>query len=406
MATFSENQVRHLFVANSLGTTGVGAISVDNNSTELFLKYIGADGPVKTDSIPFANVTQAQAFKYTKMSRPLNKYTVALDANVNGGAPLAGQDYLTRVKFYEWGSISFDDQYFKHGVVHATTGMTAEQFYQAMAASLVLNMSREKIPLLNVTLNGTAASIVLTSNAGVTVTADNVGTAGNAITFAITDVAAATAAVTVTGSAISVALTAAAKTIADLKAIINASATAAPLVNITGTDTTVLVTEAARTLTGGTTTGIILEEVEQPWTLGTKESQPLNYLVQCDKITLADGDYVWGTSVKSASSNAVLNGKITADMEYFFVGERGDQYRNVGFPNVIKTAYLVDPTVAYNYIEIDYFYQGEGTNVQKSQKHLTIVVPAIGANNAAQIALANSIIAAITVGGITIAALV
>ena len=74
-------------------------------------------------------------------------------------------------------------------------------------------------------------------------------------------------------------------------------------------------------------------------------------------------------------------------MEYFYMGERADLYRNVGFPMVVPTAYLVDPTKEYCYIDIDYYYAGEGNEVQKSNKQLTLVIPAVGATNAAKITL-------------------
>ena len=309
--TFSENQVRHLYVAKALGSTNAGDIAVTASSEDLYFKYIGVDGAERTDLIPLLNITQAQAVRYDKSLRQLTKFKVALDATVNGGAPIPGQEYLVRIKFFEWGSLSMDDQYFKHGVVRAYSGMTAEQFYTAMAASITLNLSREQIPLLTVTSDAN---------------------------------------------------------------------------------------------------GVYLQEVEQPWTLGTKESQPLIFTVGCDTIidTITTGaEYTWGVVTKPASGVFVSNGKVVADMEYFYMGERADQYRGVGFPNVIKTTYLVDPTIEYNFIELDYFYQGSGIDVQKSQKHITLVVPAVGANLAAKVALANSIISAINTatGKTTVAAL-
>lgn len=406
MATFSENQVRHLYVVKSLGTSGEGAISVASNASDLYFKYVGPDGVEKTDIITKSNITQAKAVKYDKASRALNKSTLVLDPNVNGGVPLAGQDYILNIKIYEWGSVSFEDQYFKHAVVHATTGMTAEQFYIAMKASLVLNFQREFIPLLNFNLVGTQASKVMTTNAGITVTANNVGTAGNAITFAISSITAGANAITVTGNDISVALATGTKTIGDIKALIAGNAAASALITVAGTDATNAAVEAAVTLTGGTTTGIELVEIEQPWTLGVKESQPLNFLVMPSTIRLVAGSFdetTWGIATKGVSSTLVSNGKTVADMEYFYMGERGDQYRGVGFPNVIKTKYQADPTISYNFIEIDHFYQGEGTDVQKSQKHITLAIPAVGADNAAKIALTNSITQAITTAGVNIA---
>lgn len=311
MATFSENQVRHLYVAKALGSTNAGDIAVTANSEDLYFKYIGVDGAQRTDLIPLANITQAQAVRYDKSLRQLTKFKVALDATVNGGEPIPGQEYLVRIKFFEWGSLSMEDQYFKHGVVRAYSGMTASQFYTAMAASITLNLSREQIPLLTVTSDAN---------------------------------------------------------------------------------------------------GVYLQEIEQPWTLGVKESQPLIFTVGCDTIidTITTGaEYTWGVVTKPASGVFVSNGKVVADMEYFYMGERADQYRGVGFPNVIKTTYLVDPTIEYNFIELDYFYQGGGIDVHKSQKHITLVVPAVGANIAAKVALTNSIISAINTatGKTTVAAL-
>lgn len=142
-------------------------------------------------------------------------------------------------------------------------------------------------------------------------------------------------------------------------------------------------------------TGISIEEIEQPWVLGTKSSSPLLFKVATAEVTASGLDVLWGVVTKVASTTSVGNGKVTADMEYFYMGERADLYRNVGFPLVVPTAYLVDATKEYNFIDVDYFYAGIGNEVQHSEKQLTLVIPAVGANHAAKIALANTIIEAI-----------
>ena len=115
---------------------------------------------------------------------------------------------------------------------------------------------------------------------------------------------------------------------------------------------------------------------------------------------------VWGTAEEVASKGSIDNGHNIADLEYFCMGERGDQYRNIGWPNVIKTKYLVDPEKKYNTIDIHYAYVGDGVSVQKSEKDITIVVPKVGANNQASNKLTNEIIAAInTATGLNIATL-
>lgn len=125
---------------------------------------------------------------------------------------------------------------------------------------------------------------------------------------------------------------------------------------------------------------ITIQEVAQPWTLGTMEQVPVYFevsLVPVDENVTpstngATTTYDWGT-VTIANNGSVGNGNKIADLEYFCMGERGDQYRNIGWPNVIKTNYLVDPTKTYDVLDIHYSYIGSNESVQKSEKDITIV---------------------------------
>src|SRR5665647_54041 len=126
--------------------------------------------------------------------------------------------------------------------------------------------------MLTFALAGATATVAMTTNSVVTLTAVHPGVPGNSSTFAVASVSAGAAAVTVVGNAISVSLTAAAKTIADLKAAVVASAAASALVVVTGTNGTTVSAEATPvTLAAGTNTGILITEVAQYWTLGTFE---------------------------------------------------------------------------------------------------------------------------------------
>ena len=60
------------------------------------------------------------------------------------------------------------------------------------------------------------------------------------------------------------------------------------------------------------------------------------------------------------------------------MGERGDIYRNVGWPNSIPTKYVLDGNDAngYDVLDIHYYYEGGGENPQKSEKDITIVAKA------------------------------
>jgi len=72
------------------------------------------------------------------------------------------------------------------------------------------------------------------------------------------------------------------------------------------------------------------------------------------------------------------------------MGERGDQYRKIGWPNNIDTTYLVtDPTASYDVLDVHYSYVGSGEGVQKSEKDLTVVT--LHSNAAQLIALAKAL---------------
>lgn len=168
MATFSVNQVRQLYVANELKSPHVlagdkaGAISVksDNAKQHLYFEYKGADNLMRSDLIDIKNILSVKATDADSMSDELKAFTVTLDSNVNGGVPVAGQDYILRIAFKQYIGMSEEDQYFKYGLVHAYAGMTASQFYKTLALSLVKNFSREVVPLVKFTLTNSSDTAV------------------------------------------------------------------------------------------------------------------------------------------------------------------------------------------------------------------------------------------------------
>lgn len=145
----------------------------------------------------------------------------------------------------------------------------------------------------------------------------------------------------------------------------------------------------------GTYKALVIDEVEQPWRLGIMEQTPVYFEVQPVPVTVNGDERIWGKVEETDPAGTITNGKKIADLEYFCMGERGDMYRGVGYPNNIPTTYLVDPTVKYNVIDIHYAYVGSNESVQKSEKTITLVVPKVGANNQTSNKLANDIIKAI-----------
>ena len=354
---YSVNQVRQLYVAKTLKPSHVlasdtaGSIAVKNDTAKnhLYFEYKGADNLMRSDLIDTKNILYAKAIDANAMAHKLKAVTVTLDSEVNAGAPVAGQDYILRIAFKQYVGMSDEDQYFKYGMVHAYAGMDADEFYKVLALSIAKNFSREVVPLIKIEVHSkdTKSKGGFDSNGYMVVTPT---TKDN-----------------------------------------GKSDTTNPYY---ATDTLVTDIDSIR-----------ITEVEQPWRLGVMAQTPVYFTVQPVAVMVNGDERIWAT-VTESTNGTIANGKKIADLEYFCMGERGDVYRNIGWPHNIPTTYLADPTVKYNVIDIHYAYVGSNEGVQKSEKTLTLVVPKVGATNSVSNALTNSIISAInTATGLTIATL-
>lgn len=312
MSAFSVNQVRQLYVVNTAQTdfssiTNPGDITVGSNkSGEIYLKYVGALGDtMRSDLMKVSSIKYAKATPASDLAYKIKAYKITLDANVNGGVPVAGQDYLLRLAFREYIGVSPADQYFVYGMYHAFTGATAMDLYKGIAKSLALNMTKEVNPLVHIYMKSTASGMKEIT----AVTADTVFET------------------------------------ADLEA------------------------------------GIYISEAGQPWHLGIMAQGVIPFTVQFPKITVDGDQREWGIAedykmVDGSSKPLVLpEGQKIADLEWFAMGERGDQYRLVNWPNVIPTKYMVDPTRDYDIIDIHYYWVGPNEQAQKSEKDIQIAVP-------------------------------
>ena len=123
----------------------------------------------------------------------------------------------------------------------------------------------------------------------------------------------------------------------------------------------------------GTYTGIIFEEAVQSWELGTMPQAFIPFTVQPTTVVVDGDEYIWGVVETQEATKQVENGHNIADLEYFCMGARGDHYRMMGYPHVIKTKYLVDPTAKYDTLDIHYAFTDSNESVQKSEKDITIV---------------------------------
>lgn len=292
MANFSTDQVRQFYIVLDKGTapltlTGdAGTAVIKNSDEDVWLEYItpngdfGANSVVRSDLIPKANVESAVATP--PKSRPLKRLVVSLDASINGGAPVVGQEYMLRFTFYGIGMGGPENQYIKEGGAYRVRpGDTATTVMQKLKELADINFSREAFPYVKINVAGST---------------------------------------------------------------------------------------------------LVIEEVPQPWVLGKKQAAQVDFKVDTVVINVDGGYYPWGSisNTTATNTNVVKNGKVTADMEWFYIGERADIYREAGWPDNFITKYLADPTKEYNYIDIQYFYAGDTEDVQKSKKYITLAVPKDG----------------------------
>lgn len=146
---------------------------------------------------------------------------------------------------------------------------------------------------------------------------------------------------------------------------------------------------------------IIIEETEQPWVLGMMPQAFIPFTPQSLTITVDGEERLWAKAEVVTPKNTVPDGHLMADLEYFCMGARGDIYRGMGYPNIIKTTYLADPDAIYDTLDIHYFYTGSNESVQKSEKTITLIAVNDGSHTAM-----NALIDAInTASGLTIATL-
>lgn len=335
----SVNQNRHLYVAEEVidnvkdlateGQIAVGEVKNANNPNgkEFYVALKGPDTVVKSPLIPVKNVSYVKVTKAEDMRKPLKVQVVELNSKVNGGAPIAGQDYVLRIVLRQFYGMGEEDVYFKEGLVHATKGMTAAEFYEEMVDSLNKSFSRE----------------------------------------------------------------------------VGANLKSNPYLNFEVLSGAKSVYDPDAKNTATKTAGIVITEKEQPWTLGIEQQEPVLFDAVATTVYVKDdeADEIWGKTYTALADKQtpglyIGNGHDIADLEYFCMGERGDQYRMIGWPNIVPTKYMVDSTKEYYTLDIHFAFTDDGANSYRSEKEVTIV--------SEDVAILNSLIGKInTASGLEIA---
>lgn len=309
---YNVNQVNQLFVVKDVKTgnnnpTVAGDIKVCTHGPVgeapemMYFKYMGVNGPIRTDLVPLKVVLGSHDLRYKKTLASEMVDTMAsakITISSNTGDIIAGETYGFKVilpHLYDEGDESI---YTKYAYVKAVSGDTDESMARKLAQSLYINLDKyHKEDIFKVYYGATQITKLNKDD---------------------------------------------------------------------------------ETLSGATDISIVA--VPQPWELGLMPQTKISFEISWNPIIKDDEDYMEWMSVAMGSANAgvtiptVGNGKKIADLEYFLMGERGDQYRMMGWPNYVKTNYMVDPTKTYDVISIHYSFIGHNEDNKRGEKDLTFVI--------------------------------
>ena len=338
MNLFTVNQVNQVYVATALKDSHLTTAAADKGKIymgttapsgedatsfleeSIYFEHSGPGGITRSDNIDINKIMYVHATPASDMAVALKQYIVKVDATaLDSGNVLPNQDYILRIELTNYMGVSPEDShYWKYGMVHTTSSMTAANFYKKLAESILKNMSREAVKFVKLLAVTSTSSInendviSLSSVANDTYVNGNSGTAWANVT------------------------------------------------------------------------GLAIREVEPDWILGLKKQKIVHFNLTGVPFEY-DGETIYWLSGEDAetelkptdSSEVLVNSKLAADYEYFFHGERGDQYRMVGWPDYIPTQYMVDPTNTYGYdfVQIHYYYTGPNEGAQKSEKDITFLCP-------------------------------
>ena len=149
--------------------------------------------------------------------------------------------------------------------------------------------------------------------------------------------------------------------------------------------TQVLPTTPESSVTGAAA-GVVLVEAAQKYVRGKLSGEPVPFSVAFKLHSSNDEDIVWGTDTIADSNitgNLIVPANYAlADLEYFALGERGDEYRGFNYPNDYTPTYLINPNSGtYNVLSVQFYWNGNAENVQKSPRLIQVAAPATDSND-------------------------
>ena len=137
----------------------------------------------------------------------------------------------------------------------------------------------------------------------------------------------------------------------------------------------------------GAAGGVVLVEAAQGYRRGllSKEAYPFTVA-----FSLRDSnvDYIiWGTDTiadSDISNNTVIPSVYAlADLESFTMGERGDAFRGYFYPYNYEPIPLIDLTKSYDVVSVEFAWQGNAENIQKSPRMIQLACEVSGSGSQA-----------------------
>lgn len=343
---FSTNQVKQFYVLK--------ANSVVTYPTSGNPRYLVLDGE-RTDLIPAGKVLHTVVANADDASQLLKRkgVLIALNSNVNSGAPVAGQNYILNLTYR--GHIGEEDTYHKFAEAKAYNSETAAQLLQALAQSLMAQRKVEAYPLYDLFIKGANA-------AGCLPLVEDVYTAYSATsTYALGAIVKKDGIVYKCTTAIDTAEAwTAAHWTSEGKAVIDAI----------------------------TSSGFYIVEPVPYWALGKFPETLLNIELSTPAIIasaveedrwLANYKFAPIASTEIATLAAIVNSHKVADLEYFCKGERGvSAGLHAPYDVQLPLGLKVNPSEAngYDILNIHYAFKGDNQQSTLSEKDITIVIPA------------------------------
>jgi hypothetical protein len=132
---------------------------------------------------------------------------------------------------------------------------------------------------------------------------------------------------------------------------------------------------------------ITITPLATEWVLGRKASVIPAITVELVPADPMEAEASWGkveeaeADVETVAPNRNLAIEKLRDYEYFCLGERGDQYRGIGWPNNVETKGEGDKITADDYVVTVHYYEDLSNEaVQKSEKTAVFVGPKANVN--------------------------